>query len=518
MTKARFFLTDLSQSSHKNDGGLIPDVWSVVFQNLEPSFLNSVLRTCRLFNAIAGTNEVFNALLSRYYPVDERQEGVSSYELFRSHYTRETSGLSRAARTLWDICYYEDVEQIEPFIDRLPATNQFDPDILFEVDANLNHLLVSHINRRDNQAIRDILFKRIYDWFLMQAKNKEWWSSFPLSLLTNQFTDSMTFAFETKKNHIIMDFAVALNQLSFIKQHSTHYTDTSSNKKPDFFQSACLFGHLEIVKYMLANGDPFRIMQGHHQDPLRHAVTGNQEEVVEFLLITHSDKITNDMMNSAICLAIVKDHITLLELLLSHLAMRVVAGEIVISDFTHNDGNTILDLACNGAKSEAGKLIDKTFPELLNADRDGYISSVCASGCTELIEYFLSEIDDIQQYLQAHPEFLVNAAASNSKAVTYLLDMGAPIDGRDDIGDTALHAATVNNHLAVVQLLVQRGADLSLRNAGNLTALQLAKTNKDDSIALFLMDAQFSRGRKRKAEAQPVVEDVQEPDHARPRR
>lgn len=48
------------------------------------------------------------------------------------------------------------------------------------------------------------------------------------------------------------------------------------------------------------------------------------------------------------------------------------------------------------------------------------------------------------------------------------------INARDEFGNTALHWASVNGHIAVVRELIQKGADVNAKNKTNSTPLHLA--------------------------------------------
>lgn len=73
------------------------------------------------------------------------------------------------------------------------------------------------------------------------------------------------------------------------------------------------------------------------------------------------------------------------------------------------------------------------------------------------------------------------ALAGRTSAVEFLLDHGAPIDGQDSqYGNTALHAAAMNGNLEVVQLLVERGADPSIRNKEGKTPYEEATELPDN--------------------------------------
>ena len=59
------------------------------------------------------------------------------------------------------------------------------------------------------------------------------------------------------------------------------------------------------------------------------------------------------------------------------------------------------------------------------------------------------------------------------EVVSYLLNAGARIDDRDDRGRTALMIAAEGNHAEIVQLLLKRGADPSLRDKAGKRAADL---------------------------------------------
>ena len=63
------------------------------------------------------------------------------------------------------------------------------------------------------------------------------------------------------------------------------------------------------------------------------------------------------------------------------------------------------------------------------------------------------------------------------EVVRRLLDAGADVNQPSVDAKTALMGAAMNGHPAVVELLLSRGADKSLRNAWDETAYQLAETS-----------------------------------------
>lgn len=66
--------------------------------------------------------------------------------------------------------------------------------------------------------------------------------------------------------------------------------------------------------------------------------------------------------------------------------------------------------------------------------------------------------------------------AGSLKTVQVLLDrlLSSTLEERDDEQNTALHIACRYNHVDVLQFLLDKGADVTARNARNMTCLDIA--------------------------------------------
>lgn len=504
MAETRSALTDPDQTTALiNDSSLPSEIWSLIFQQLEPSFLNSILLTCKQFNAVAQSNTTMTPILKHFYPDESLESHRSSFSLFRKRYIEETHHLSPSARTMLDLCYYDDTTQLIDFITR---TN-IEPDHLFQEDLD-HYTVLTHIVKLKRQDILNLLFEKVRGWFEKQAANKSFEDTFPFSLIFDSYNHDKPFNFPTKNKFILMDFAVALNQLSFIEENINHFVKPlfSYHLKYDFFQLACLYGHLDIVKFILANRDPLDDYFSANTDPLSCAVIQNNEHVVSFLIMTHRNKLPDTMIRFASLNAINDNRLPILELLL---------------EFHTNNPDLcreLLDRACKVAQPNAGKLITHTFPFLLTEDISDYLRSAASTGCTELIKHLLSHVNNTKRLLARHPEIFVAAATTNNiETVDCLLDMGADIDGVNSRGHSALHYAILHGHLSMIQALIERGADLHLPTDDGIAPLDLAKQQLNTDITYYLMEQIHEHGKKRRAESTPTVEEVKEPKQKRPR-
>jgi len=93
----------------------------------------------------------------------------------------------------------------------------------------------------------------------------------------------------------------------------------------------------------------------------------------------------------------------------------------------------------------------------------------------------------------AEANLAINAAAAGPRAdrrpeiVRLLITRGCPVDGRGSpAGHTPLHEAAFNGDLALARLLLDRGADRSVRTAEGETALDIAVKHARQEVARLL--------------------------------
>jgi ankyrin repeat protein len=84
----------------------------------------------------------------------------------------------------------------------------------------------------------------------------------------------------------------------------------------------------------------------------------------------------------------------------------------------------------------------------------------------------------------------VFAAIRNQKAILQMLfDAGANINDCDRSGTTPCHAAVRRGHTRLVAWLIERGADLTLRDSNNRSMLFMSASFRTDAMSLLLIEA-----------------------------
>jgi ankyrin repeat protein len=91
-------------------------------------------------------------------------------------------------------------------------------------------------------------------------------------------------------------------------------------------------------------------------------------------------------------------------------------------------------------------------------------------------------------FVQTLPLVLA-ASLGHVDTVETLLNAGASIDGVDEGGESACHAAVAAQRVDVVRLLVRRGIDVSLLDYRGRTALHMAAIVDNEELAILLLES-----------------------------
>lgn len=149
----------------------------------------------------------------------------------------------------------------------------------------------------------------------------------------------------------------------------------------------------------------------------------------------------------------------------------------------------------NNQLRECREYYYRCISEDLLQEGQSLLEKAVASDADSIISFLLIEVNanqapkkilsiDINAYDSENKTVLHNASiAGNVKSAEVILKMNhlnPNISARDDDGWTPLHFSAFYGHLDLVKLLVRYGADCSLKNTDDETALDLIKNKSDE--------------------------------------
>jgi ankyrin repeat protein len=220
----------------------------------------------------------------------------------------------------------------------------------------------------------------------------------------------------------------------------------NSNKSP--LRQAAAYGHIKIVAFLLDSGADIEIKDVNQVTPFMCAAGQNHIEIVDLLIARGA------CLNSRCTRG------------LNALASAIAMGYKQITQLLL-------------AKATAS---DLDTPFIMAAERND-LELVC-----ELIK---RGVDINAPYVQNNNETALHIAANlgHLAIAETLLNAGAFVDSRANLGITPLITAAVNGNLEIIRLLVQRGATIHARAEGaeNSTTLMIAVELGHRDVVAFLV-------------------------------
>lgn len=204
-------------------------------------------------------------------------------------------------------------------------------------------------------------------------------------------------------------------------------------------QLACANGHAEVVRMLLEHGARPSALIGNGETAAHVAAGRGDLCIVEMLMASDPLVVTakNAFGATLLHVATRRDQREVMRALLD--------GAADVDDRTLH-GETALHWACASGTSGV-----ETIRILIS--RGAHVNARARDGSTPL-----------------HCASLVN----NTRNASVLLEHGADVNARDASGDTALHYACAHSHFHFAKLLVESGADVNARDADGATASHLA--------------------------------------------
>ncbi|ABK44143.1 Ankyrin repeat-like protein [Magnetococcus marinus MC-1] len=248
---------------------------------------------------------------------------------------------------------------------------------------------------------------------------------------------------------------------------------------------AIFSGRDDILKYLLEEGADATLAGAKGYAPLHIAAALNKLACAEALL--GSGKVELDARGShsstALHLAVMQGHVEMVKLLLAVGADATLADEI---------GNTPLhvaafknELACAEALLGSGKVdVDARAEHILTA-----LNMAVMQGHVEMVKLLLAVGADATLADEAGQAPL-NVAAGNNElacAAALLIYGKVNVDARAEHSGTALNMAVIQGHVEMVKLLLAVGADATLADEIGNTPLHNAAINNELACAEALL-------------------------------
>lgn len=153
--------------------------------------------------------------------------------------------------------------------------------------------------------------------------------------------------------------------------------------------------------------------------------------------------------------------------------LEVIRSNPAVADARLPNGESPLMAALYRGHGEVVDAIADAVPEL-----DVFVAA--ALGRTHDLEKRLQEPDAVRQYAyDGWTPLHLAAFFGRLEAVRRLLDAAADCNAisKNSMSNTPLHAATAGGHAEVAVLMIQRGADVHVRDSGGYTPLHIAAEN-----------------------------------------
>ncbi|CAK9297911.1 unnamed protein product [Gordionus sp. m RMFG-2023] len=264
------------------------------------------------------------------------------------------------------------------------------------------------------------------------------------------------------------------NIVQLLLNHGVNIEAQSDRTKDTALSLACSSGRFEVVEVLLNNGAYIEHRNVSDYTPLSLAASGGHCNIIK-LLLNHGAEINSRTGSklgiSPLMLAAMNGHLSAVKLLLD-------MGSDINAQIETNK-NTALTLACFQGKHEVVSLFLEYKANIEHRAKTGLtpLMEAASGGFVEVGRVLIEKGADVNAApVPSSRDTALTIAADKGhiKFVELLVQNGAQIEVKNKKGNSPLWLAANGGHLDVVQYLVQKGADIDTHDNRKVTCLMAA--------------------------------------------
>lgn len=238
---------------------------------------------------------------------------------------------------------------------------------------------------------------------------------------------------------------------------------------------ACKLGNIEIIQLLLGNGADINLINNSGKSPIYYACKHGNIELIKYL-IEHGANFNDISIINHLINAIDNNDIELLKYYIEH------GANINEED---SNGYSLLMYSCMNNKYDMVKYLIDNGADVF--DTDNYKYTTLHHSCKASVNIVQCLLDRVQQILDSNEDNMSVSQYVNIRAIDNE-DIDSDSDEDNSEKTTALILAVSENNIEVVKLLLNNGADVSIRNEDKQNALHMALTQKNKEIFNILFD------------------------------